>query len=185
MESKKEISNKPIDIRGKAIIVVGRPGMGKTTTVKQMLQNIHPESRLVYDVNAEYTDLYDKEFQEFDDFLIDTTYKTDAFIVFEEATIFLGHNNNTQTIRELLVRRRHTRNTIVFVFHSLRTVPRFIFDMCNYVIIFKTNDTPKLVQKNFDSEEFTAAFLEIKNAPMLKDKKSGKEYSPQKLFIIN
>lgn len=172
-----------ISIKGKVLILVGAKGMGKTSFVRDMLSKVPPKNRMVYDVNAEYTDLYQHDLeQSYEEFLEESVLVRDAFVVYEEATIFVGHSSNSRQIKELLVRTRHTGNTVVFVFHSLRTVPRFVFDLSNFVILFKTADTVKLVEKNFDNEAFTQVFKEIQAAPMLKGK--TRPYSPHKVFEV-
>lgn len=168
---------------GKAMAIVGARGMGKTSTVRELLTHVHPDARLVYDVNGEYKDLFTYPLMTFDQFNKKANQVQNAFIVFEEATIFLNNRGNNMDVTEMLVRARHTNNTILFVFHSFRSVPRYLFDLLDYVIILKTNDNPDIIEQKFESPEFTAAFMEIKNAPFLKNE-SGRQYSPKKIFSI-
>lgn len=183
MNSKQKSKEQKINLKGKVLLLVGAKGMGKTSFVRSMLEQVPPNNRMVYDVNGEYTDLYDHDIDlTYQDFLEQSTQVRDAFVVYEEATIFIGHNSNSTNIKELLVRTRHTGNTVVFVFHSLRTVPRFVFDLANYVILFKTSDTVKLVEKNFDNEAFTTLFKELQAAPLLNGK--TRKYSPHRIFEI-
>jgi len=168
---------------GSAILVVGARGMGKTTYIKNMLNKVHPSARIVYDVNGEYSDFYKEKFNtDFEMFVEKTNKVRNAVIVFEEATIFLSYGGSPQAVRELLVKARHTGNTIIFVFHSLRSIPRYLFDLCNYVVLHKTNDSEGVVQYKFENEEFTEIFLKVKNADFLTS--NGKKYSPHVVYSI-
>lgn len=168
---------------GKSFIIVGATGMGKTTFTKNALKKLHKDSILLYDVNNEYKDIYPKPFIKFEKFCELSERVSNAVIVFEEATIFLDSRGNNFSLKDVLVRKRHTNNTIFLVFHSLRLVPRYIFDLSNYVVLHKTNDSESLVSSKFENELLTKAFLEVKNAPM-KVAENGKKYSPCKIFSI-
>ncbi len=151
---------------GKAIIIVGGTGAGKTTWVKTKLKKVDKKSILLYDVNNEYKEFTDgSSLPDFDDFSNRATRVSNAVIVFEEATIFLSNQGSNKNVRDILVRKRHTNNTIFLVFHSLRAVPRNIFDLCNYVVLHKTNDNVDLIDNRFDMPELTDMFTRIKNAP--------------------
>lgn len=169
--------------QAKGIIVVGGTGTGKTEKVKSLLRTVHPDARLVYDVNGEYIDLYNKPFIEDIDVFIRTAKNVrNAVIVFEEATIFFSNKGGSdKETKSILVRKRHTNNTPIFVFHTLRSIPRDIFDLSNIVIIHKTEDTESTITDKFENPAFTEAFLEIKNADWID---SGKidEYTKEKIF---
>lgn len=168
---------------GKGILVVGMRGSGKTTKIKSMLEKTHPESRLVYDINKEYLNLYKKPFVNFDLFTEQAIKVKHAFIVFEEATIFLSNRGSNQDIRQLLVQARHNDNTLLFVFHSLRSIPKYVFDLCDYVILHKTNDNEAVISSRFEHEEFTQCFLRVKNMAFIKGT-NNKQYSPSEFFSI-
>lgn len=147
-------------IGGKAIIVVGARGQGKSTFIKQSLQGV--KRLLIYDVNGEYGN---KEVPTFQDFVELATKQVKTIIVFEEATIFIGHSSSSEKLREILVRARHTENTIFLVFHSLRAVPRFIYDLCTDVVLHKTNDNPDFIMKRFENKALLIAFNVIQKQP--------------------
>lgn len=170
-------------MEGKIILVVGGRGMGKTTTVRNMVKKVHPEALLLYDPAAQYTDLYDKPLLDFEDFKKETGRVKRAFIVFEEATIFLGHYADDD-IKNMLVRSRYDQNTAVFVFHSLRLVPRYIYDMADYLILLKTNDSPTFVQSRFEDERLTKVFIDLQKMPM-NTNETGRGFSPQLVHKIN
>lgn len=152
-----------------AYIVVGSTGTGKSTFVKNRLEKVNPKSIFVHDVNNEYSYLnysnQNEGLKKADDFLNLTTKVSNGVIVFEEATIYLGTKMSKETLRDILVRKRHTNNTIFLVFHALRFVPYEIFNLCTHLVFHKTNDSTKLVQSRFEDEELTKIFEHVKNDP--------------------
>lgn len=143
---------------GKAFIVVGGTGRGKSTFVKKCLDKVNKDAILLYDVNNEYSVYYPHPFLPIEQFTEKSTTVRSAVIVYEEATIFFSNRSSNDSLREILVRKRHTNNTIFLVFHSLRNVPRYVYDLCNYVVLHKTNDSKSLVESKFDDERLTKVF---------------------------
>lgn len=149
---------------GQSIIVVGTNGTGKSTYIRERLEKVNKSNLLVYDVNAEYSDIYDKPFVKMDEFFEQATAVNHSVIVFEEATIFFSNRSTEKELRELLVRRRHTKNLIFLVFHSIRSVPRDVMDMSNYLVLKYTNDSPKFISRKFENEDIDNAVLELKKS---------------------
>lgn len=139
---------------GIASICIGKRGCGKTTYSKQMLDN-RPKAMpvLIYDINKEYLDYYPEEFVDFDVFLMmlsgEDIRKT--YIIIEEATIFFSTRSRFEEMMNVLVRARHTGNIIQLNFHSFSSVPKNIYHLLDYVIVFKTNDTSKDITDRFDN----------------------------------
>jgi len=152
---------------GIATICVGRRGCGKTTTTKSLL-NTRPEGMpvIIYDVNQEYTDYYAEPFLEFEVFLnkIAEPKIRHHYIIIEEATIFFSTASNYEEMRNVLVRARHTGNIIQMNFHSFRSVPKNIYELLDYVIVFKTNDSLKSVTDKFDNPSVIKAFQDAQNS---------------------
>lgn len=134
----------------KAILVIGRPKAGKTTSVKNLLKNI-PGEKFIYDVNNEYTG--QGKLIPMIEFLDVATLKTNTTIVFEEATIFFSNRGDERKLKEILVRKRHTNNIVIFCFHSLRSVPTYVLDLTDYYILHKTNDNINLIEKKFSGND--------------------------------
>lgn len=169
---------------GKAILVVGARGMGKTTTNKRLISNTHPKARLILDINSEYTGLYTHApIHKFSEFTKKALTVKDCVILIEESTIYLKTQGQNDDITELLVRARHQNNTVIMSFHSLQRVPKYVFELCNVVVLHKTGDQLSDV-KAFGDRKILEAFIEIEKAPMLKNKDTGKEYSPQKVINL-
>lgn len=144
-------------IGGKAILIVGARGMGKGSYLKPLIKNI--PRKYVYDINDEYG--LDFEPIPFQDFVFNASQLKKSIIVFEEATIFIGHSSSSETLREILVRARHTENTIFLVFHSLRAIPRFIYDLCTDIVLHKTNDSQDFVQRRFENNDLTESVKKL------------------------
>lgn len=149
---------------GQSVIVVGTNGTGKSTYIRDRLEKVNKSALLIYDVNAEYSDIYDKPFVKMDEFFEQATTVNHSVIVFEEATIFFSNRSTEKELRELLVRRRHTKNLIFLVFHSIRSVPRDVMDMSNYLVLKYTNDSPKFISRKFENEDIDNAVLELKKS---------------------
>jgi hypothetical protein len=86
-----------------------------------------------------------------------------AVIAIEEATIFFNNRGTSDELTQILVQKRHTHNYIFLCFHSLRSVPRFVFDLCNYLTLFKTNDSPVVIDQKFKDERINEMFERVKN----------------------
>lgn len=148
----------------KAIIIVGATGTGKTTYIKNLLKKVPNKGSLfIYDVNNEYKDYFNYEFIDIEGFMEKTQYMKKGVFVLEEATIYLNNRSTDKFLTELLVRKRHTFNTIILVFHSMRAVPRYIYELSNYIIIFKTNDSPEMTARELKDDKLEAIMNEVKD----------------------
>jgi DNA helicase HerA-like ATPase len=157
----------------KAFIFVGATGTGKTTDVKKsILDKVGKDNLFIFDVNNEYNAYYSKTLLPFDTFAETATQIRNGVILFEEATIFLSNRGSNEYLRDILVRKRHAKNIIVLVFHSFRSIPRYIFDLCNYVVIHKTNDNPDLIEQKFNHSGLTALFKEVAASPNKYEKRT-------------
>lgn len=63
-------------------------------------------------------------------------------VVFEDATAYIKANP-PQVVEDFLVDHRMYQLDLWFTLHSLNRVPPFLWEMINYVTVFKTNDTLK------------------------------------------
>jgi ABC-type Mn2+/Zn2+ transport system ATPase subunit len=147
-----------------AHLVVGATGTGKTTTVKHYLSKIPNKKVLfIYDVNNEYREYYPYEFIDFVEFIGKMTRVKKAVMVFEESTIFLSNRSCNMQLVDILVRKRHTGNYVFLCFHSLRSVPKYILNLCNYITLFHTNDSEGFIDNTFQNNNLTAAFKDVQN----------------------
>lgn len=152
---------------GIAYIMIGRRGCGKTTLSKELL-DARPDAMpcIIYDVNNEYKMYYPEEFDDFNVFLgkISDERIKNHFILIEEATIFFNTQSNYYEMKNLLVRARHTGNIIQLNFHSFGSVPKGIYNLLDYVVVFKTNDNEKNVTDRFDHPEVIQAYRDAKTS---------------------
>lgn len=172
-----------MSIQGKCIIVVGSRGTGKTTKCKQLLAKAHPEARLVLDVYGDYRELFPHDPIEFKTFIKMAMTAKNAVILIEETTIYLSNRGYDGDVVDLLVKLRNKGNTLILVYHSLRAIPTYIYEMTNLLVIHKTNDRADDILKRFDDEKLVEIFNELKNTPNLKAE-NGLEYSPSKVYKI-
>jgi energy-coupling factor transporter ATP-binding protein EcfA2 len=146
-------------------ICIGRSGCGKTTLTKKMVK-MRPAKMpcMIYDINQEYAEFYNEPFVDFDVFLnqmVDEKIRH-HYIVVEEATIFFNTHSNQIEMKNVLVRARHTGNIIQLNFHSFSSIPKGIYTLLDYVIIFKTNDNEKNITDRFDNPGVLQAALEVR-----------------------
>src|SRR5687767_14279315 len=114
---------------GQSILVVGARGTGKTTRNKKLVSIAHPDNRLVLDINGEYKDLYPKPFLPYPQFSKIAKIVTGKVILIEEATFVLSNRGYDNDIQEVLVKARHNNNTLIFSYHTLRSIPYYIYSL--------------------------------------------------------
>lgn len=134
-----------MDKKGFVHIVCGGTGSGKTFYIKSLISG--KSNVLIYDVNNEYKT--NTPLLSISDFLLKATNSRNKIIIFEEATIYFNHKNNSIKLTEFLVRKRHFENYNILVFHSLRSIPIHILDFTDYITLFNTSDNPKLINDKF------------------------------------
>lgn len=145
-----------------AVAIVGTTGTGKTTHVKELIRK-SKGNFIVYDVNNEYGTR--EELPTIEDFMKAANRKRNCLIIFEEATIFFSNRSTNKDLRELLVRKRHTNNFIVLVFHSIRTIPKEITDLLDFIYLRKTNDTEQIIDYKFgQNESLLRSFNQVKQS---------------------
>jgi hypothetical protein len=148
----------------KAHIIVGATDTGKSYFVKSTLKKVPSyESLLIYDVNNEYSEFMEDPFEDFETFANNATKVERAIIVFEEATIFLNNRSCNRSLNEILVRKKHTKNFVFLVFHSVRSIPRYVYELSNYITIFKTNDSPDLSARELKDDRIKSIMESVRN----------------------
>lgn len=130
----------------KAHIIAGMTGVGKSTFVKNQLDKVPEKGAFyIYDVNNEYKAYYNYELIDFEDFAYNCTLLSDSIIVYEEATVFLdGRLKCDQYVQKVLTLKRHRNNFIFLVFHAVAEIPPYVYRLCNFITLFKTNDLPDM-----------------------------------------
>jgi ABC-type oligopeptide transport system ATPase subunit len=165
----------------KAVLIVGNTGRGKSTAARELLEIAKLENRkiFVYDPNNEYQKYYNGKFTNIKEFLELVNNEKNAFILFEEATIFFSNKGYSDMLVNMLVRKRHQNNEIVLLFHSLRSIPTYILELCNFLVLYKTNDRESYTNKTFEGyDEILDGFNKLKNTP------DNNRFNFHKNFII-
>lgn len=146
----------------KALILVGGTGCGKTYFTKRLLRTVNKNALLIFDVNNEYSEFFPYPFNpDIDIFLSKASKIKQGVILIEDATSFLSNRGRSDALTKILVAKRHTKNTIILLFHSMRAVPKYLVDLSTHLVIFKTNDPIHIVEKGFDNERITDAFNRV------------------------
>jgi len=156
-------------------VIIASTGQGKSTFVRKLCGNA---PMFVFDVNDEYNELsldanksssryLGGDVQEFTDMCRNKHNGT--FCVFEEATGFFS-GKMEKDMRSLVIGKRHPveyggRN-LVFLFHSINSVPPFLFELANYIVLFKTGDNELTVKKK--NPKLLQAYYSLRNAPKYK-----------------
>jgi hypothetical protein len=129
----------------------------------------------VFDVNDEYHELSTDmrqarsrylggDVQDFTDMC--SNRHAGTFCVFEEATGFFA-GKMEKDMRKLVVGKRHPvehggRN-LVFLFHSINAVPPFLYELANFIVLFKTGDNEVTVKKK--NPKLLKPYFQLLNAP--------------------
>lgn len=135
--------------------IIAAPQQGKTTLCKRLIGN---KPALVFDTNGEWPEMSNdtKEarsrfFGDPDKFLeLCQTKHGGTFCLFEDATGFVS-GAAQKRLKQALSGKRHPlefggRNYI-FLYHTIGSVPPFILDMADYIVLFKTGDDLKTVER--------------------------------------
>lgn len=160
------------------VLVISYMGGGKTYFTKQFIKKTEKRN-LIYDVNQEYNEISgSKSYYDFTEFMQKAEDVTDTNLIFEDATGELS-GKAEKSIKRLIVAKRHRRNNLIFLFHSIEDTPPFLFRMANYVVLFKTGDLIDSIERK--APYLKKSFEKLQNMNFLYDV-NGKRYSP-KLII--
>jgi len=159
-------------------IVIGAPGQGKSPFVQKFIEG---RRCFVFDIQNEYgqrtkypgqrpiglsdnvNDLRARyKGDDIEAFQLMCLQKRDTVLIFEEATIFFEGRTGKLT-RKLLVNRFHTGNVYMFLFHSINAVPPRIMEMCNFIVLLKTNDEEHNVRWKYT--KLLYYFLDLREKP--------------------
>jgi hypothetical protein len=146
--------------KGNVVLLIGFKDTGKTTKVKELL-TISRKQSFIFDFRNEYG----KPFREFDEWASEAATKRNYNIVIEEATVVLPRRGENKDIRNLCAGSSHHSNTIYILYHSLRSIPDYIFDLTNYYYLFHTSDNEGTVRSLYRYEpEIIEDYLIVKKS---------------------
>lgn len=154
--------------QNKVIIICGQRGSGKTTLTKQIIEKHN--SIYLFDINKEQSYLSIKNkaagITDFKKFVEGTKNLENSFIIFEEATIFFNYGRTADEVTQLMVQARHRKLNLIFVFHSLLSLPTHLTSLADYILLKRTKDNPTTIERKFkDYEEIKAAFYALRDNP--------------------
>jgi hypothetical protein len=172
-------------------IIIGTRNQGKTFLTKRLIEG---KNCLIFDVNNEYgevsqslakqsgwiefetvsDDLKEKRARYFGkdmsikEFVTIAKTRLNTFLVFEDATGFLKGNTNAE-VRQMITALRHTNNNILFLFHSINSVPPDLLNFASFIYLFKTNDSKVQVKRKFPElyDYFYKVNNNLKKAPII------------------
>lgn len=146
------------------ITVIGGAKQGKTPFIKNYCKG---NNLIVFDVQNEYGDKtkYPNQIPynlttnnklsrsrvinlEVNEFIKICSEKKSTICVFEESTMFFQGMTGDE-MRKLIFGKAHTGNVYILVFHSINSVPPRIMEATDFVILFKTNDELKTVERKY------------------------------------
>ena len=157
---------------GKLVLIIAGTGQGKTTKVKKLIDG---KKCMVFDVNGEYNELpfdveqdrsrfYNPDVREFLKVVPEKHQGT--ICVFEEATGFFAGAAQKET-KKIIVGKRHPVDyggrDLLFVFHTIGSVPPFLIETADYIILGKTADEPNRVKTK--SSKLYGPFLRVQKYP--------------------
>ena len=160
----------------KAVLIVGKPGAGKSYFFKnEILPKLNKV--LIFDqYGYEYPEAtltdgkkdtgesmlrFSGDFWELVNF---SGRFPNRAIIIEDATNFLQGAIHDEPLRKMFAARRHYNQQLYFLFHTLSSIPPFIYSMSDYVVLFKTKDFKERVKNRFQDEELFRAFENIKKS---------------------
>jgi hypothetical protein len=149
--------------KGFGHLVIGATDTGKTSLVKSHLSRVHPSALEIFDINREYLEYYPKPFLKHSEFMERVAPMENKVIVFEEAGIFFELHGTDELLKEMLIRKSHTGNYIFMNFHSLRMVPRYVFDLSNYLTLFETMDNETYVKNKIPNDTVLQTFKDVRD----------------------
>lgn len=179
----------------KVILLAGTRGVGKTDFIKPLVKNSNLPKKLIVDtfdtpvwhnlethnrpewknINVPIVEM--KNFKNwksgtYRSFSSDTEQMmsaiqkdvTNCFIVFEDATKYVRANLQ-KDVRNFVLDSKQKNLDILFVFHSLASIPRELARISDILVIKKTSEALDTTLKNkFPTSKFEKAFLDVQQS---------------------
>lgn len=119
----------------KVFCIIGGRGSGKT----YFLENLLPkDNTVIFElVKTNRWDGFRKYFfEEYEQGKVPITAIANKKIVFEDATSYVS-SNMKNTLKTLIVYSKQIGSDVYIVFHSVNIIPPFLWNLVNYLILFK------------------------------------------------
>jgi hypothetical protein len=160
------------------ILVIGATGQGKSPFIRSYLEG---KKCFVFDTQNEYgfrtkyegqvpvglsdiTSADRARFTVYDvrQFIKICFQKVSTIIVFEDATMYF-EGRTAEEMRRLLGSKRFTNNNYLLTFHSISAVPPRLMQFSDYVVLFKTGDDEREVERKY--RKLLPAFKNLQSLP--------------------
>lgn len=159
----------------KVFTIAGARETGKTTIAKKLIEKTN--SCVVFDANKNYPELtlvtMDKIksgkkqriiSDQFELFMKVTSQLKNISVVFEEATIFFGQRTSEENFKRLVISCRHSNVVLIFIFHSIMDIPKFVLRQTDYLYLKKTGDMDNDIKYTRNQNVYDA-WKRIMNSP--------------------
>lgn len=161
------------------ILVVGHTGQGKSTWVKSFVKG---KKTLVFDVNNEYQNFKRDTNLNHVDFVKNCLESvTGTNIIFEDATGFFEGRISKEASR-LIIQKRHAKNNLIFLFHSITDIPPRIARIANFLVLFGTLDEAKHIEGKY--RNLYRNFLDYHNTKVFSHNYNGSKIYKPKIYKL-
>jgi len=156
-------------MKGFVLIIVGYQGAGKSLLAKKIIEGVHPDRLRILDINNEYSEIGgvvadDEGEPDFDTYSEMMIREKEVVFITEDATTIFPHRGYDKNLVRAIIKKRHSKNTYIFLFHSLRVVPRDVFEYADELWLLKTADTEDSFDR-FKGTGLLETFNEVQTLP--------------------
>lgn len=165
------------------ILVIGGTGEGKTTYARSLCvgkKHIAVDYSDDFKGYTRYTAVHAPE-KFLENFTPQKEKIRNTLVVIDEATIWFDVGTKDCNLKNALVRKRHSGNDYVLLFHSLSDVPKYIRKFSDFLVLFKTTDGEADTEKFAAQDKILSALEKLKLYPSNFGKHPTKHYKP---FVI-
>jgi len=142
---------------GKVYVIIARKGAGKSTFIEEeILTPWGFRKNYILNFNNEYKKFKNAYKGIVNKELFFQTIEAEASqegansnIILEEADSYCRKRHTDGRILNQLTRTWHTKNIVVFVFHSILAIPKEFFASIDFWVIYQTQDDPEEVKKYY------------------------------------
>jgi len=164
-------------MKGFAVIIVGYQGAGKSLLSKELIKEAHPTRLRILDINREYVDKHpvvaDEEGEpDFETYIEMMIREKQKIFVTEDATTIFSHRGYDPRLVRAIIKKRHSENVYIFLFHSLRVVPRDVFEYSDELWLLKTADTDDTIAGKYKGTGVQELLTEVRKLPEFEWSKS-------------
>jgi len=163
-------------MKGLAIVIVGYQGAGKSLLAKSLIKGVHPTRLAILDINREYVEQHpdsvvavtegpEKGEPDFDRYIEMMIKEKGKIFVTEDATVIFSHRGYDPNLVRAIIKKRHSGNVYIFLFHSLRVVPRDVFEYSDELWLLKTADTDDSISGKYKGTGVQELLDEVRQLP--------------------